>query len=193
MSAQRRRWLRCFWYKEGRVEYMHGQGDTTLIIQVYVRACCHRLSRNAAPPQQSFFLAPEWCWKSGTREQETTRVSADLGFDDISKESEIILVIPQLNFVLQNTVPSRVLASSNVVIMAPPPIILHATPPLGQLPASDPDSIYLAGLLQLACPARWAVTVGDYSSNGGECAQVLFFEHDRQKHLFERDICGAND
>lgn len=36
-------------------------------------------------------------------------------------------------------------------------ITLHATPPLGYLPASDVQSLYLAALLQLVYPGRWTI------------------------------------
>jgi hypothetical protein len=48
-----------------------------------------------------------------------------------------------------------------------PPILIHATPPLDPLPASDIKSIYLAGLLQLANPGRWGITTADWGDHGG--------------------------
>jgi hypothetical protein len=48
-------------------------------------------------------------------------------------------------------------------------IVLHATPPFGGLPASDVESLYLAAVLQSALPGRWAITSGEWATNGGEC------------------------
>ncbi|GFZ48384.1 LOW QUALITY PROTEIN: hypothetical protein JCM24511_06132 [Saitozyma sp. JCM 24511] len=45
-------------------------------------------------------------------------------------------------------------------------IVLHATPPLGSLPASDVESLHLVAVLQFACPGRWAITSGEWSTNG---------------------------
>lgn len=48
-------------------------------------------------------------------------------------------------------------------------IVLHATPPFGGLPASDVESLYLAAVLQSALPGRWAITSGEWATNGGKC------------------------
>lgn len=47
------------------------------------------------------------------------------------------------------------------------PFTLHTTPPVGSLPASDPESIYLAAVFQLAAPGRFALQTGDWGDNGG--------------------------
>jgi sorting and assembly machinery component 37 len=47
------------------------------------------------------------------------------------------------------------------------PFILHTTPPFGGLSASDPESIYLAAVLQLAAPGRFALQTADWGDNGG--------------------------
>lgn len=52
--------------------------------------------------------------------------------------------------------------------MSRPSIILHATPPLHPVPASDAESLYYAALLQLAAPNGWALTRGDWGDNGGK-------------------------
>ncbi|TYJ52069.1 hypothetical protein B9479_007326 [Cryptococcus floricola] len=56
--------------------------------------------------------------------------------------------------------------------MPAPPIILHATPPLAPLPASDPESLYHIALFQLAAPAQYAVQPGDWAQNGGKLPYV---------------------
>ena len=47
------------------------------------------------------------------------------------------------------------------------PFVLHTTPPLGGLPASDPESVYLASAFQLAAPGRFALQTADWGDNGG--------------------------
>jgi hypothetical protein len=47
------------------------------------------------------------------------------------------------------------------------PFTLHTTPLVGSLPASDPESIYLAAVFQLAAPGRFALQTGDWGDNGG--------------------------
>ena len=48
------------------------------------------------------------------------------------------------------------------------PLVIHATPPLAPLPASDIDSIYLISVAQLQCPGRWSLTTGGWGDNRGE-------------------------
>ncbi|KAK6909796.1 hypothetical protein I203_103818 [Kwoniella mangroviensis CBS 8507] len=65
-----------------------------------------------------------------------------------------------------------------------PPIILHSTPPLDPLPSSDPESVYLASYLQLACPGRWAIKTGWWGDNGGKLPHITHLNHHiRQNHL----------
>jgi hypothetical protein len=47
------------------------------------------------------------------------------------------------------------------------PFTLHTTPAVGERPASDPESIYLAAVFHLAAPGRFALQTGDWSDNGG--------------------------
>ncbi|CAD6583816.1 MAG: hypothetical protein TREMPRED_003658 [Tremellales sp. Tagirdzhanova-0007] len=54
----------------------------------------------------------------------------------------------------------------------PPSIIVHATPSISPLPASEAESIYLASLLALACPGRWAITNVTWADNGGRLPYV---------------------
>jgi hypothetical protein len=63
---------------------------------------------------------------------------------------------------LPTTQPVTTMASS------PYPFILHTTPPVGSLPASDPESIYLAALLHLGAPGRFALQTADWGDNGGK-------------------------
>ncbi|OXH00499.1 hypothetical protein C370_07303 [Cryptococcus neoformans A1-35-8] len=51
--------------------------------------------------------------------------------------------------------------------MPAPPIILHATPPLAPLPASDAESLYYIALFQLAAPGQYGAETGDWGQNGG--------------------------
>ncbi|OCF31951.1 hypothetical protein I316_06334 [Kwoniella heveanensis BCC8398] len=65
-----------------------------------------------------------------------------------------------------------------------PPILLHATPGLAPLPASDAESLYFASLFELACPGRWAVTSGDWGLNGGKLPYITHLGHQiRPNHL----------
>ncbi|ADV23740.1 Hypothetical Protein CGB_H0470W [Cryptococcus gattii WM276] len=61
--------------------------------------------------------------------------------------------------------------------MSRPSIILHATPPLHPLPASDAESLYYAALLQLAAPDGWAFTRGDWGDNGGKLPFITHLAH----------------
>ncbi|KAE8539169.1 hypothetical protein D1P53_004259 [Cryptococcus gattii VGV] len=61
--------------------------------------------------------------------------------------------------------------------MSRPSIILHATPPLHPLPASDAESLYYAALLQLAAPDGWALTRGDWGDNGGKLPFITHLAH----------------
>ncbi|OWZ35092.1 hypothetical protein LQV05_005965 [Cryptococcus neoformans] len=61
--------------------------------------------------------------------------------------------------------------------MSRPSIILHATPPLRPLPASDAESLYYAALLQLAAPDSWALTRGDWGDNGGKLPFITHLAH----------------
>lgn len=64
------------------------------------------------------------------------------------------------------------------------PFILHATPAVGNLLASDAESIYLAALLQLVVPGRWAIQQGDYGSNGGKLPYITHLDRIvRTRHL----------
>ncbi|WVF71137.1 hypothetical protein IAT40_005934 [Kwoniella sp. CBS 6097] len=64
------------------------------------------------------------------------------------------------------------------------PIILHATPGLLPLPASDAESLYYASLFQLACPGRWAITTGGWGSNNGRLPYITHLGHQiRPNHL----------
>ncbi|WVR06774.1 hypothetical protein IAU60_003809 [Kwoniella sp. DSM 27419] len=68
--------------------------------------------------------------------------------------------------------------------MAALPMLLHTSPPLQSLPASDADSLYLSSLLQLACPGRWSLTSEDWTSNGGRLPHVTHLGHQiRIQHL----------
>ncbi|WWD17008.1 hypothetical protein CI109_101444 [Kwoniella shandongensis] len=68
--------------------------------------------------------------------------------------------------------------------MSAPPILLHATPPLEPLPASDAESLYFASLFQLACPGRWALTTGEWGVNGGKLPYITHLGHQlRPTHL----------
>jgi len=51
---------------------------------------------------------------------------------------------------------------------SPQSILLHTTPPLSPVPASDAKSIYLASLLTLACPGRWQITTAPWSEHAGQ-------------------------
>ncbi|KAK8864682.1 hypothetical protein IAR55_001934 [Kwoniella newhampshirensis] len=74
--------------------------------------------------------------------------------------------------------------AQNNVDMTAPPILLHASPPLEPLPASDAESLYYASLLQLACPGRWALTTGEWGANGGKLPYVTHLDHQlRPSHL----------
>jgi hypothetical protein len=48
------------------------------------------------------------------------------------------------------------------------PFTLHVTPPFGELPASDIESLYLAATFQLAAPGRFALQTADWGDNGGK-------------------------
>ncbi|ORX35620.1 hypothetical protein BD324DRAFT_602957 [Kockovaella imperatae] len=62
------------------------------------------------------------------------------------------------------------------------PIVIHTTPPLQPLPASDAQSIYYIALFQLACPGRWAATVADWADNGGALPYITHLDHLIQPH-----------
>ncbi|WWC62209.1 uncharacterized protein I303_104804 [Kwoniella dejecticola CBS 10117] len=68
--------------------------------------------------------------------------------------------------------------------MSIPPLVLHATPPLGDLPASDSESLYLAAYFQLACPGRWAISTSQWGDNGGKLPFITHLGHHiRRSHL----------
>ncbi|WWC69888.1 uncharacterized protein I206_103831 [Kwoniella pini CBS 10737] len=68
--------------------------------------------------------------------------------------------------------------------MSNPPILLLSTPTLGDLPASDAESLYLASYLQIACPGRWAITTAQWGDNGGKLPYITHLGHHiRQSHL----------
>lgn len=62
-----------------------------------------------------------------------------------------------------------------------PAYVVHASPAMGGLPASDIESLYLIALVQASLsgggsPAggsRWAVARGDYATNGGMSDPLL--------------------
>ena len=49
----------------------------------------------------------------------------------------------------------------------PPAVVVHATPSIAPLPASEAESIYLAALLAFACPGRWGIVNVTWADNGG--------------------------
>ncbi|ODO05059.1 hypothetical protein I350_05672 [Cryptococcus amylolentus CBS 6273] len=61
--------------------------------------------------------------------------------------------------------------------MPAPPIILHATPPLAPLPASDAESLYYIALFQLAAPGQYGAETGDWGQNGGKLPYVTHLGH----------------
>ncbi|WVQ77282.1 hypothetical protein IAR50_006966 [Cryptococcus sp. DSM 104548] len=61
--------------------------------------------------------------------------------------------------------------------MPAPPVILHATPPLAPLPASDAESLYYIALLRLAVQGHYGVESGDWGENGGKLPYVTHLGH----------------
>ncbi|WVQ79610.1 hypothetical protein IAT38_001710 [Cryptococcus sp. DSM 104549] len=62
--------------------------------------------------------------------------------------------------------------------MSAPTTLIHATPSLDKLPASDAESLYLVSLFQQSLPSgSWAVTTGAWGDNGGKLPFVTHRGH----------------
>ena len=67
-----------------------------------------------------------------------------------------------------------------------PSIIVHSTPPLEPLPASDVLSLYYIALCQLLSPGRWACTTADWGENAGDLPYITHLGH-----LIPREHVGS--